>query len=342
MFNRLTIEISNLPDYEKLDLIRKMYEGVLSFETVCKSHGLLGKFKQHFDSIFHLNSMIESLSDKVNERSTHDNKASALLRNYCNLPISSRISQAQDLLKQIYQVAGKNSPVLNDLKKVEDQDQSLINAVNTFIELFTLSIYFVPVISTQEAKRVFDTLKTNPLANIATNNVDLKVAINQFQHYQETLSHCYCSPQRKADIQFLTGRFMEAQLNYYVPHINTIAFLLSINHKFEKLGFNKDIFGLFEAKPPKCVGKIKLLLNKLPETLLICDPEIEKHIATIKEVFVDIYQLAAKEAPKQTLRSKDLDNFWDTFFKEMQMINNQENIFTIQDAKFKASAAAAK
>lgn len=337
MFNRLTVEIFKLPKHEKLDLIRKLYEGVLDFDTVIKSHGRLGNLKQHFDSIF---SMIESLSNNMTERSTNDKKAELLLNNYCNQPISSRVTdkQIQDLKDQIYKIAGTNSPVLVDLEKIREQDTSLIQAVNTFVELFILAIYSVPNVPSMDIKKIVTTLKDNPIAVIASNNIILKSVLIEFQLYQDTLSHCYCSSQRRNDIQFLTNRFFELQLNYYVPFIKTIAFFFSINDKFDKQGFNKDKFKLMDTKPPECVGRIKIILKQLPNTLSVLDPQIDTHIKTIRDVFEEIYHLASKEAPKQILRSKELDIFWRDFFNEMQGINAEENIFEPQNTKLKAAA----
>jgi len=326
MFNRLTIEISKLKEFEQLDLLRKMVEGVLSIEALLMTLGHTNELRLHGDTINTINNMISSLSDSFQAKES-EKPGYAILNEYHQLAIQQRISNSDEYQTRLLRYFNRDSHALNTFDKIKLQDNTVIHAMNLCIGLLAHTVYNDQSLATADQLKLFIILKSDPLAKCTMKSPVISAALMRFQLFYNILCNSYIPDDKRKFIEMITLRLLDLEFSYRTPLNKTIRLLNRMKKELDRGYVNKlaSKFLVFGSETPKSAIALRNILAKLPEECNVMrSDDIQKDVATIKDIFAQAFAIIKEEKSKIHLWSKDEGEFWKGLFDDMNAVIKEE------------------
>jgi hypothetical protein len=324
MFDRVTQEIARLSEFEQLDILRKMLEGVLTYQSVLETHG-----RYISNQFINLDRMLDYLQDSQ-PLSEAEKKAQVILREYTQRPIEKRVSTDTACHAELLRHCNDSSRVITQFKKVRTHDQTVLRAIGLYINLFAQSVYAINNCSTETMLAVFECLKADPKQALNTENRDLVAAVKRFQDFYNILTNSYLADSTRKYIILLIVRLLELEMLYRTPLNKAISMLTNMKNDLEEARVDKleTKFLFFGSKTPDSVVELRRILSEMPGTfdvLTMNDEACNKYVESIKNIFAQAYDIVENEKSKTFLKSKKAEEFWKDLYTDMARVKQNES-----------------
>ena len=321
MHTRLTKEVAKLGEFDQLDLLRKMMEGVTTVDIVMLSptSNLNGVYSD-------LGTLIRKLNNSLEKERDPSNSGYAVLTEFEKLPIQERVSNCDKYQTKLLKFFDRNSSALNIFDRIKLQDNTIIYAVDLLIGLLTSSLYNNPAMHTADQLKLLQQLKANPLATVALKNDDTSTAIKRFQLFYRILINSYLSEDKRSFINSLITRLFDFECQYRTHLNKTISLLERMKQDFNNGYVDKldTKFLFFGSKTPKNVIVLRSIFDKLPNELNLLQNDGDQFVAAIKDITAQAFAIIKDEKSQTFLRKHDLNQFWSKLYDDMQDVINEE------------------
>jgi hypothetical protein len=324
MFDRVTQEIARLCEFEQLDILRKMLEGVLTYQSVLETHG-----RYISNQFINFDRMLDYLQDSQS-LSEAEKKAQVILQEYSQRPIEKRVSTDTTCHAELLRHCNDSSRIIIQFKKIQTHDQTVLRAIDLYVNLFARSVYVIEGCSTETVLAVFECLKENPKKALNTENCDLVAAIQRFQSFYNTLTNSYLPDNTRKYITSLIVRLLELEMLYRTPLNKTISLLNRMKNDMDEARVDKleTTFLFFGSKTPDSVIELRRILSEMPSTfnvLTMNEEACHKYVESIKNTFALTYDIVENEKSKTFLKSKKAEEFWKDLYSDMVHVKQNEN-----------------
>lgn len=322
MFSRLIDQFSRLTEFNRLDLLRKMVEGSITYEKVLTYGDRLSEIRKHTDMAKEFSDLVDNFSARVHSINTPD-EALKLIDAYDGLSIQQRLENKEKYEVSLLRCVKREHPIFHRFDALHQNDISVAMAFVLLIGVSARELFETGGTSPDKKIQAMKCLHPSNHGNTKQVDANLVDTVHRFIKLYNILIHSYITDDKKNYIIGMTGRLVTLELENRFGFIHTIQFLLRLKNKLNANEIKEAKFLMFGSKIPEGVLTLKGYLRDLPTSMniLSCDDELLK----IKSIYAEIKETVVAQKKKLNFTSnKDVAKFYNGLIEEMDVVDKEE------------------